>query len=303
MDPDMTPTPAPTVPAHLAGGVPLGGRTIGRIGYGALQLERVDQTSATRLLRRALDLGVDHIDTASFYGDATVDRLIRGALRPYPDDLAIISKVGAKRVPATVPLAPAQRPEQLRAQVQLDLQTLGVDRLAAVNLRRVDAPPGIVATGTDVVPFDDQLAELVALRDEGLIGGIGLSNVSTAQLEQARPAGIVCVQNAYSVLDRGAEEQLERCAAYGIAWMPFFPLGSAFDRLPSPTQHPVVRRIAQDHGASPAQVGLAWILAHAPHAALIPGTRSVAHLEENLAAGSVRLSREAMAELSALAGV
>lgn len=284
------------------GVVRLGERTVARIGYGAMQLEHADRATATAVLRRAVELGANHLDTASFYGDATVNRHIRAALQPYPDELAIVSKVGAVRVPADVPLAPAQRPEQLREQVLLDLETLGVERLAAVNLRRVDVPPGIVATGPDVVALDDQLAELIALREEGLIGGIGLSHVSTAQIRQALPAGIVCVQNSYSILHRSSEEQLELCAASGVAWVPFFPLGSAFDAIPSPTDHPVVQRIAGEVGATPAQVGLAWILARDPHTALIPGTRSIAHLEENLAAGSIRLSEAAVAELSALGG-
>lgn len=284
------------------GEVRLGDRTIARIGHGAMQLEHADEATATAVLRRAVELGVDHLDTASFYGDATVNRLIRAALHPYPDELAIVSKVGAVRVPADIPLAPAQRPEQLRAQVRLDLETLGVERLAAVNLRRLDQAPGIIASGADVVALDDQLAELVALRDEGLIEGIGLSNVSTEQIRQALPAGIVCVQNAYSLLDRSAEEELELCAANGVAWVPFFPLGSAFDRIPSPTDEPVVQRIAGELGATPAQVGLAWVLARDPHTALIPGTRSIAHLEENVAVGSLRLPAEAYAELSALAG-
>lgn len=285
------------------GVVRLGDRTISRIGYGAMQLEHVDERTAVAVLRRAVELGVDHLDTASFYGDAVVNRHLRAALHPYADGLTIVSKVGAVHVPgAEIPLAPAQRPEQLRAQVQRDLETLGADRLAAVNLRRVDMPPGIVATGPDVVPLDDQLAELVALRDEGLIGGIGLSNVTTAQIEQALPAGIVCVQNGYNLLVRDGEGQLGLCAEHGIAWVPFFPLGSAFDGVPSPSGHPIVRRIAAEVGATPAQVGLAWLLAHDPHTALIPGTRSIAHLEENLAAGALELPEGAIAELSAIAG-
>ena len=288
-------------PAGRPGGpLSLGGYEIGRIGYGAMQLEHADRGTATRLLRRAVELGVNHIDTASFYGDALVNGHLRAALHPYPEDLVIVSKVGARRVEAPVPLEPAQRPDQLRAQVQLDLRTLGLEQVPVVNLRRLDQPPGILARGADVVPLDDQLAELIALREEGLIGAIGLSNVGMAQIEQALPARIACVQNAYSLLDRSAEEQLALCRAHDIAWVPFFPLGSAFDRLPSPAEDPVVRRIAAERATTPAAVSLAWILRHADNAALIPGTRSVAHLEENLAVADVELTAAHLADLGAL---
>ncbi|MGZ0146929.1 aldo/keto reductase [Kribbella sp. WER1] len=283
------------------GTVKLGQHEIARIGYGAMQLEHVDTAAASAVLRRAVELGVDHVDTASFYGHATVNAHIRAALHPYPDNLVIVSKVGARRVDAPVPLALAQRPVDLRAQVHLDLTSLGLDQVPVVNLRRADQGPGLIAEGDQIVPIDDQLAELIALRDEGLIGGIGLSNVSTAQLRQALPAGIVCVQNAYSVLDRSSEPQLEVCAENGIAWVPYFPLGSAFDQIPSPTDNPVVRRLAEQLDTTPAAVCLAWILAHDNHTALIPGTRSVPHLEENLAVANVHLAAESLAELDNLA--
>ena len=279
------------------GTIKLGQHEIGRIGYGAMQLEHVDTAAAGAVLRRAVELGINHIDTASFYGDTTVNGHLRAALHPYPDDLIIVSKVGARHVDAPVRLTLAQRPEELRAQVHLDLTSLGLEQVPVVNLRRADQGPGLIAEGDQVVPIDDQLDELIALRNEGLIGAIGLSNVSSDQLEHALPAGIVCVQNAYSVLDRSSEEQLTLCADNDIAWVPYFPLGSAFDRFPSPTEHPVVREIAVQLGASPAAVCLAWILAHDSHTALIPGTRSVDHLNDNLRAADLHLDHESLAKL------
>ncbi|TCC33598.1 aldo/keto reductase [Kribbella sindirgiensis] len=287
-------------PGGPGGMVKLGQYEIARIGYGAMQLEHVDAATAGAVLHRALELGINHLDTASFYGHTTVNRHIRAALHPYPDDLVIVSKVGARRVDAPVPLALAQRPEQLREQVHLDLTSLGLEQVPVVNLRRADQGPGLIAEGDDIVPLDDQLAELIALRNEGLIGAIGLSNISTEQLEQALPAGIVCVQNAYSLLDRSSEPQLQLCAANGIAWIPYFPLGSAFDQFPSPTEHPVVQQIATQLGATPAAICLAWILAHNNHTALIPGTRSINHLEDNLRAADIHLDTETLAKLDTL---
>jgi len=196
---------------------------------------------------------------------------------------------------------PAQRPGQLRAQVEANLAALGVDQVGVVNLRRADAPPGILAEGDQVVGLDDQLAELVSLREAGKIGGIGLSNVSAGQLRQALPAGIACVQNAYNVLDRTAEPVLELCREHGIAWVPFFPLGSALAKLPRVTQDPTVLAIAGELAVTPAQVGLAWLLAHYQGTLLIPGTANPAHLAENVAAGAVQLPASALAALSQLA--
>lgn len=282
------------------GAVTLGRHEIGRIGYGAMQLEHVDTATAAAVLRRAVELGINHVDTASFYGHTTVNQHIRAALHPYVDDLVIVSKVGARRVDTPARLALAQRPEQLREQIHLDLKSLDLDQIPVVNLRRADQGPGLIATGDDVVPLDDQVAELIALRNEGLIGAIGLSNVSTEQVKQAIPAGVVCVQNAYSLLDRSSEEQLQLCAANDITWIPYFPLGSAFDLIPSPTEHSVVRDVATRLGATPAAVCLAWILAHDEHTALIPGTRSVGHLEENVRTADVELGEKDLAELDAV---
>jgi pyridoxine 4-dehydrogenase len=281
----------------------LGDRTVARIGFGAMQLSphhgpAVPRADALAVLRRARELGIDHLDTAQFYGAGEVNALIREALHPYDPELVLATKVGAE-TGEDGGLVAAQRPEQLRAGVQANLRALAVERIEVVNLRRVDAPPGIVATGDQVVDLEAQLAELVAMRDEGLIGAIGLSNVSAEQLRAALPAGIACVQNAYSLLDRAAEPTLELCRERGIAWVPFIPLGSAFPHLPKVFEDPVVVAIAAELGATPAQVGLAWLLHHAPDVLLIPGTARLAHLEENTAAGAVALSPETMARLEA----
>lgn len=280
----------------------LGQRSVHRIGYGAMQLaERAAprRDAAIAVLRRAVELGVDHIDTANFYGDGLANDLIRAALWPYPDGLALVSKVGARRLGDG--LVPAQRAEELRTDVDANLRGLGVERIAAVNLRRLDARPGIVATGDQLVDLDSQLAELVALRDAGKIEGIGLSGVSPEQLRQALPAGVVCVQNLYNVLARAAEPLLAECRVHGVAWVPFFPLGSAFATASRVPEHPTVTAAAADLGVTPGQVGLAWLLAHDPGTLLIPGTRSTAHLAENMAAADIHLDAATMARLDGLA--
>ena len=278
----------------------LGQYDVLRVGFGAMQLEHADRGDAVTILRRAVELGVDHLDTAQFYGPGTVNELIREALHPYADGLRIATKVGAVIHP-TERLAAAQKPAELRAAVEQNLRTLGVDQIAVVNLRRADMAPGIIATGDQSVDLDSQLAELIALRDEGKIGGIGLSHVSLGQLRQALPAGIVCVQNLYNVLTREHEDVLIECAARGIAWVPYFPLGSAFDRIPSVTAPPVVVAQAERLGITPAQVGLAWLLGHSPATLLIPGTRNLGHLTDNIAVAGIELDREATEALDALA--
>jgi pyridoxine 4-dehydrogenase len=266
-----------------------------------MQLFETSLDDAVAVLRRAVELGVDHIDTASFYGPGEVNRRIRKALAPYPDDLVIVSKVGARYTgDDPIPLAAAQRPAELRAAVEDDLSQLGLDRIPVVNLRRMDLGPGVQADGDQIVDLDDQLAEMIALRDEGKIGGIGVSSVPLAILQRALPAGIACVQNSYSLMDRSQEEMLDVCTAEDIAWVPYFPLGSAFPGFPKASDNAVVIDIAGKVGATPAQVGLAWLLAHTPTTLLIPGTRSIAHLEENLAAGDVTLDAEAIARLDAV---
>ena len=276
----------------------LAGRTVARIGYGAMQLrwaEHDDEPVA--VLRRAVELGVDHVDTAEFYGDGVVNRRIRAALAPY--DVVVVSKVGAEPAAGEIPLRLAQRPEQLRAQVEANLRSLGAERLDVVNLRRADAPPGLVAEGDQIVDLDDQLAVMTALREEGKIGAVGLSHVSAAQLRQALPVGIVCVQNAYSLVDRSSEDVLDLCREHGVAWVPYFPLGGGWPGQTQVTSLPAVQAVAQRLGATPSQVGLAWVLTRSPEAMVIPGTRSVGHLEENVAAGSVTLSAEDLATLDA----
>jgi aryl-alcohol dehydrogenase-like predicted oxidoreductase len=279
----------------------IGGNPVARVGYGAMQLFEASFDDAVAVLRRAVELGVNHIDTASFYGPGEVNRRIREALAPYPDDLVIVSKVGARFTGEDpIPLAPAQKPAELRAAVENDLSQLGLDRVPVVNLRRMDIGPGVGAEGDQIVDLDDQLAEMIALRDEGKIGAIGVSSVPLDVLRRALPAGIACVQNAYSLLDRSQEEMVDVCTAEGIAWVPYFPLGSAFPGFPKVADNPVVVEIAAEVGATPSQVGLAWLLAHAPTTLLIPGTRSIAHLEENLGAGDVALSAEQVARLDAV---
>lgn len=291
----MTDTP------RTGGVAPLGAHTVARLGYGAMQLLETTPKDAASVLRRAVDLGVNHIDTASFYGPGEVNRRIRAALHPYPDDLVIVSKVGARYTgEKPLPLAAAQKPAELRAAVEDDLRQLGLDRVPVVNLRRMDLGPGLAAEGDQIVDLDDQLAEMIALRDEGKIGGIGISAVPVEVLLQALPAGIACVQNAYSVLDRSQEEALRVCAAEDIAWVPFFPLRSSSPGFPKVADNAVVAEIAAELGATPTQVGLAWVLAHTPNALLIPGTRSVAHLEENMGAAALSLDADALERLDAV---
>ncbi|MGD1281028.1 aldo/keto reductase [Mycobacterium seoulense] len=292
----MTDKPQPGGPGII------GASTVARVGYGAMQLfETPSAEDAAAVLRRAVELGVNHIDTASFYGPGEVNRRIRAALAPYPDDLVIVSKVGARYTgEQPIPLAAAQKPAELRAAVEDDLRQLGLERVPVVNLRRMDLGPGVAAEGDQVVDVDDQLAEMIALRDEGKIGAIGISAVPLDVVRRALPAGIVCVQNAYSLLDRSQEDALELCAAEGVAWVPYFPLGSSFPGFPKVADHPVVAEIAGELGVTGAQVGLAWLLAHAPNTLLIPGTRSLTHLQENLAAGTVTLGADARERLDAV---
>jgi pyridoxine 4-dehydrogenase len=272
----------------------LGERDVHRIGFGAMQLPGPgafgpprDRAAALAVLRRAVELGVDHIDTAQYYGPDVANELIREALHPYPEGLALVSKVGAQRDPDGRWL-PAPAPEQLRAGVQDNLRTLGVERLAVVNLRLMG----------DATPFDEQLDAMIAMRDEGLIEAIGLSNVTPDQLAHAvERTEIACVQNPMNIVDRSSEPVLWACARQAITFVPFFPLGSAFGGVNPVLTHPGVTAAAERLGATPAQVALAWFLEFAPNVVLIPGTSSVAHLEENLAAASVRLDREALAAL------
>ena len=268
-----------------------------------MQLERLAGRfgDAADLLRRAIDLGVDHVDTAQFYGDGFANEVIRQVLADGRQVL-VVTKVGADADPGKkLPIKPAQRPEQLRASVEDNLRSLRLEQLPIVNLRRLDIAPGLVAEGDQTVDLDDQLAALIDLRDAGKIGAIGVSSVSRENLERAIPAGIVCVQSAYSLLSRQYEDMLDLCVRHEIAWVPFFPLGGAgFPGWPKVIDHPKVIEIAAELSATPSQLGLAWLLAHRPNILLIPGTTSPAHLEENIAASSLWLDAVALAELDAL---
>lgn len=283
----------------------LAGRSVSRVGYGAMQLERLrgDRAAAIALLRRAVELGVDHVDTAQFYGDGFVNDLLREALRP-EDGVVVVTKVGADPDPdGPIPLRPAQRPEEIRASVEDNLRSLGVEQLPVVNLRRLDTGPGLRAEGDQVVDVEDQLAVLTALRDAGTIGAIGLSSVTEDVLRRALPAGIACVQNAYSLVSRTDEPLLRRCEAEGIAWVPFFPLGGAFPGMPKVTDEPAVLAASTALGVTPSQVGLAWLLRHSPSTLLIPGTADAMHLEQNVAAGDLALSADLDAVLPSLDAV
>ncbi len=221
---------------------PLAGRTVARIGYGAMQLRnlRHDRDAAIALLRRAVELGVNHIDTAQFYGDGLVNDLIRAAVSA-DDGVTVVSKVGADSDPGgPYPIRMAQRPGELAASVDANLASLGLDQIPVVNLRRPDASTPVPVADDQVVDLDDQLAAMTALRDAGKIGAIGLSGVSLDELRRAFPAGIACVQNEYSLVFCGEEDMLRLCAGAGIAWVPFFPLGGALPGSPKVAGQPAV---------------------------------------------------------------
>jgi aryl-alcohol dehydrogenase-like predicted oxidoreductase len=283
----------------------LAGKTVSRVGFGAMQLhwpsarEVPPAAVAETILRDAYEGGANQVDTAAFYGGGEVNRLIRAALAPYPEDLFLATKIGAAETPAGG-LVPAQKPAELRAQVEENLAGLGVEALDLVYMRRVDRAPGIVAEGDQVVDLDHQLAELAALREEGKLRAIGLSHVSAAQVEAALPVGIAAVQNLYGLLNREDEPTLELCATSGVAWVPFFPLGSGFGDRRKVVDEPLVREIAAELDATPAQVGLAWLLDRDPHVLLIPATANPEHLRENLAAGYLELPADAVTRLDAV---
>ncbi|MFG1805565.1 oxidoreductase [Streptomyces sp. NPDC049040] len=282
----------------LSGGTftPAPGLTLSRMGYGAMQLAGPhvfgppkDRAEAVAVLRTAVDLGVTHIDTSDFYGPAVVNELIREALYPYPEDLHIVTKVGARRG-ADASWIPSLEPEALRQQVKDNLQRLDLDALDVVNLR----------IGGLEGPQDGALAEefgvLAELREQGLIRHLGLSNVTSAQLTEAQAiAPVVTVQNLYNIANRADDALLDRCAAENIAYAAFFPLGGF-----TPLQSAALEAVAARIGASPQQTALAWLLQRSPATVLIPGTSSVAHLRENLAAADLVLPADAVAELNAV---
>ncbi|MEU1247885.1 oxidoreductase [Micromonospora arida] len=284
---------------NLPGGAltPADGLTLSRMGYGAMQLAGPgvfgpprDREQALAVLREAVDLGVRHIDTSDFYGPVVVNELIREALHPYPQGLHLVTKVGARRG-ADRSWIPAQEPDDLKAQVRENLEHLGLDVLDVVNLRVG------VAEGTSGEPLGAQFAALAELRQEGLIRHLGLSNVTLDQLTEAQAiAPVVTVQNLYNLANRQDDALVDRCAEENIAFAAFFPLGG-FTPLQSDTLNDVAARV----GSSPQQVALAWLLQRSPTTVLIPGTSSVAHLRENMAAAELKLPTDAIEELDALA--
>ena len=284
----------------------LGTHTVGRVGFGAMQLPGPgvfgpprDHDEAVAVLRRAIELGIDHIDTAQFYGPNVANELIREALHPYPANLTLVSKVGATRDEQGGWVA-AQQPDELRRSIEENLSALGVDRLAAVNLRVFSGGDPNAPADVDPELFPRQLEAMVAARDEGLIDGIGLSSVSVDHLRMALDhTEVVCVQNAYNLVDRTSQPLLDLCTEHGIAFVPFFPLGSGFTADNPVLGHPAVVREAGRLGRTPAQVALAWTLSLAPNVLLIPGTSSVAHLEENTAVADITLDADVKAELDA----
>jgi aryl-alcohol dehydrogenase-like predicted oxidoreductase len=280
----------------------LGEKPINRIGFGAMQLAGPgvfgpprDPDAARAVLRRAIELGVDHIDTSQYYGPNVVNDLIRESLYPYPDNLKLVTKVGARRDEQGAWL-PALSPAELRSGVQDNLRSLHVERMDLVNLRVADEHGG------PGVPTAEQLQTLQALRREGKLDLIGISNVTLDgarfAIEQTERGELGEIQNAYSVIDRADEAIVDLAREHSIAFVPFFPLGSAFTGGPAKlAEDPAIAQVAAKHDVLATQVALAWLLAHYERMLLIPGTTSVAHLEENLAAADVTLDDEDMAAL------
>jgi pyridoxine 4-dehydrogenase len=276
----------------------LGPFRVAPIGFGAMRLAGPgvfgpprDHDEAIALLREAIDRGVDHIDTAQYYGPDVVNELIREALHPYPPELVLVSKVGARRDDRGSIFA-YDEPAQLRRGIEDNLRTLGVDSLPVVNLRimRPGRPEGF---------FDDQLAAMIAARGDGLISAVGLSNVTLPHLIHALEfTEVACVQNAYHLADRRSQPVLEECERRGIAFVPFAPLGSGAASDRTVIDAPQVAQVAARVGAQPSQVALAWILHTAADTLLIPGTSSRVHLRKNLAASTLRLDAEAIRDLS-----
>jgi pyridoxine 4-dehydrogenase len=272
----------------------LGTRQVRRMGYGAMQLAGPgvfgpprDPATALKVLRDAVASGVNHIDTSDFYGPHVTNQLIRQALHPYPADLVLVTKVGARRGPDGSWL-PALRPEELAAAVHDNLRNLGVDVLEVVNFRSMS---GVHAPAE--ASITEYVGTLVELQRKGLVRHLGLSNVTAAQIAEARQISpIVCVQNHYNLVCRDDDALIDRLGQAGIAYVPFFPLGG-FTPLQSSTLSHVAERLA----ATPMQVALAWLLQRAPNILLIPGTSSPEHLRENLAAGALRLEADVLREL------
>jgi aryl-alcohol dehydrogenase-like predicted oxidoreductase len=272
----------------------LGGHRVHRVGFGAMQLAvprafgpPLDRQQALDVLRHAVAEGVDHIDTAQYYGPGVANELIHAALHPYPEGLVLVSKVGARHDSGGI--HEAQRPEQLREGVLANLGSLQLEQVPVVNLRRHPEAG---------VPFGEQVAAMAAMRDEGLIGAVGLSNVTTEEYEAAKAVTeVACVQNGYNLADRSDQALADACAADGVPYVPFCPLGSAFHPDKPVLTAPAVVATANRLGATTAQVALAWLLRQSPNLLLIPGTSSLTHLRENLAAAELELDAQAMNDI------
>jgi aryl-alcohol dehydrogenase-like predicted oxidoreductase len=276
----------------------LGDKPVNRIGFGAMQLAGPgvfgapsDPEGARAVLRRAVELGVDHIDTSQFYGPNVVNELIREALYPYPEHLKLVTKVGGRRDDAGGWL-PAQSPAELRVGVEENLRTLQLERIDLVNLRLFDEHD---AEGR----LPEQVGALEDLRHEGKLDLIGISNASADTVRRALElVDIACVQNAYSVVNRAEEDELALCEERQLAFVPFFPLGSAFTGGPRRlTADPAIAEVATRRRATPSQIALAWLLHRSERILLIPGTSSIQHLEENIAAGDIELDEQDMQRL------
>jgi pyridoxine 4-dehydrogenase len=276
----------------------LGDKPVNRIGFGAMQLAGPgvfgapsDPEGARAVLRRAVELGVDHIDTAQFYGPNVVNELIREALYPYPEQLKLVTKVGGRRDDSGGWLS-AQSPAELRAGVEENLRTLRLERIDLVNLRLFDEHDGEGRLA-------EQLGALEDLREEGKLDLIGISNASADTVRRALElVDIASVQNAYSLVNRAEEDELALCEERGLAFVPFFPLGSAFAGGPGQlAADPVIAEVAARRQATPSQIALAWLLDRSERILLIPGTSSIRHLEENIAAADVELDEHDMRQL------
>jgi pyridoxine 4-dehydrogenase len=276
----------------------LGDKPVNRIGFGAMQLAGPgvfgppsDPDAARAVLRRAVELGVDHIDTSQFYGPKVVNELIREALYPYPQHLKLVTKVGARRDDAGGWL-PAQSAVELRAGVEDNLRTLKVERMDLVNLRLLDEHDSAGRLA-------EQLGALEDLREEGKLDLIGISNATVDTVGRALElVDIACVQNAYSVVNRAGEDALALCEEHELAFVPFFPLGSAFTGGPGQlATDPAIAEVAGRRGTTPSQIALAWLLHRSERILLIPGTGSVKHLEENLGAGEIELDEQDLRRL------
>ncbi|NVJ01144.1 aldo/keto reductase family oxidoreductase [Myxococcus sp. AM009] len=270
--------------------------TVHRMGYGAMQLAGPhvwgpprDPEAAAAVLREAISIGIDHFDTSDAYGPHVTNQLIRDTLHPYPKNVVIVSKVGGRRG-ADKSWLPALSPAEIRSDIQDNLRHLGLDAIDVVNLRMMSMTP---TEG----PLDKELAVLIELKREGLVRHIGLSNVTARQVEQAQAlTEVVCVQNHYNLAHRGDDALIDALAKQGIAYVPFFPLGGF-----TPLQSSTLSEVASELGATPMQVALAWLLHRAPNILLIPGTSSVPHLRENVAAATLVLPETSIAALDGIA--